>query len=234
MASKESSALWMDPGAYTLPLLAMVIDELSMEATEWDPGTIAMEIEESFGVKPPPLNMSKALAGITLLTTNDFYTSPVDFAALVLTMNCKPAGILPDALSCAWGLTEGMLIMPPDDDDENPFSAEILALLGQILKIEGILNPPDVLRIATHDSSLLEAAKYSWSDDEEMFQMISEFERSKTEEINQTVQDRAMAMFRQLQTIPLQNGSAAETTSRMIAGLARTRDSSSKLPEPIG
>jgi hypothetical protein len=43
-------------------------------------------------------------------------------------------------------MTEALLIQPPDDDDENPFSEDIVAYIGQVLNQEGIISPPDILK----------------------------------------------------------------------------------------
>jgi hypothetical protein len=232
MRDHPSAQLWNDPGAYAFPLLVLVLDEFGTECLQWDPGTVAMEIEQSFGVRPPPLNLDRTLAAMVLLSTDSFFNSVTDFCQLTLALCGKPRAFLPDAVDCAWGLTEGLLIFPPEADEENPFDPEIVALLGKILQTEGILNPPDVLRIATHDSGALDRARYDWSDDENMTQMMTEFAQSKTEEINNTLNDRLLDMLTQLQHLPLTAGRADQVAQRLINRLQQTRNSSSLLPVP--
>lgn len=230
MANSNATRLWEDPATHAFVLLAMLFDQNGGEITTWDPGTIALEIRDDFGVQPPPVNLDKVLAAVTLLSGNDYYTSATDFAQITLALVGRPRDFLPDVIDCAWGMTEAMLIAPPDPDEENPFHPEIVTLLGMLLSREGILNPPDVLRIGVKDPGLAESARYGYSDDPDLFQMITDFEHTKTQEINATIHDRMVELLNQLKMAPLQNGKAEMLAARMLQSLDRTRQISSVLP----
>lgn len=230
MPDSYSSRLWNDPGTAAFVLLTMFLDQNGTEAVSWDPGTIALEIHSDFGVQPPPVNLDKVLAGVTLLGTDSYYNSATDFAQITLALVGRPRAFLPDVLDCAWGMTEAMLIAPPDPEEENPFDPEIVVLLSHILQQEGILNPPDVLRIGVRDPGLAERARYGYSDDPDLFQMITDFEHTKTQEINDTIHERMTGLLNQLKLAPLKNGQAAAVAEKLLQGLEQTRRVSSVLP----
>ena len=114
-----------------------------------------------------------------------------------------------DAEEVAWGITEALLISPPDDDDKEPLTEEIRAYIGAVLDSEGIINPPDILRVA------LRAARVSpsiedFSDDPTMFNAIYDLEAGKTEDINQSIRLKTELLVAQLGALNLQNGNTQQ------------------------
>lgn len=221
-------AFWADPRMFGMTLLVMFLDTYGTEALEWDPITIQMEVESDFGVDLPAVNYEKLMTAISLLITDGFYSSPPDFTrACVVLSGHQPMPellLLPDAADVAWGITEAMLISPSDEANENPFSKEITAYIGQVLDSEGILNPPDILRIATRDNSLLDRVNYDYSDDEQMFSAINKMEEGKTGDINFLVKGRARALAYQLESLPLRVGRTAKLTQQLLSRLQGAED----------
>lgn len=204
---------WTSPATFTSVLLTLLIDRFGTEALKWDPSTIAMEVEEEFDVELPQIVLDKLMVGIQLLTTDRFYKSLPDFITFCNVLDggtYNPAMWDPaDAEEVSWGITEAMLISPPEDDDEAPFSEEIRAYIGASLDSEGIINPPDILRIA------LRAARVSpsiedFSDDPEMFNAIYDAESAKTSDINQAVVTKTQLLAAQLAALQLENGQTKE------------------------
>lgn len=224
--------LWADPSMFATSLVALFIDEYGTEGFEWHPVTIQMELEE-LGVNVPTVNYDKLMTGIGLLTTDNFFHSLPDFVRICVVLSGhEPTSnelMLPDSAELAWGITEALLINPPDDNVGNPFGPEITGFIGMVLDNEGILNPPDILRIATRDQTLVDRVNYDFSEDTELFGAIHQEEASKTNDINHVVRGRMKGLVKQLQALPLKNGSFAQAATKMLANLPGDED----MPMPV-
>lgn len=192
------------------PMVIGLLDIYGMEVLEWLPETLCMEIQDDFQVPLQEPLLSRVLTGFAILTTDDFYKSLPDFV-----MHCNilsgdsfnpdmwdPA----DAGECAWGITEAMLLSPPEEDDEEPFAPEIVAYIGAVLDSEGIMTAPDVLRIAVRSQPDFDLGAFS--EDPELGSAVTQFENSKSDEINQLIRAGMHKVMTQLQELPLENGSA--------------------------
>jgi hypothetical protein len=205
-------------------LLTLFLDRFGMEALEWDPATITLELEEEFDIKLPQLTLDKLLVAIQILTTDSFFKSApdfIDFCNVLSGATYRPDMWDPaDAEEVAWGLTEALLISPPDEGDQEPFTDEIRAYIGSVLDSEGLINPPDILRIALRQVRVSPAIE-DFSDDPEMFASIYEVERGKTEDINQTIVTKTQLLAAQLAALDLKNGSAKNVAQMLQASLQR-------------
>jgi len=196
------------------------MDVYGSEALLWDPETISLELEDDFQVKPPAEVFDKLMVGIHLLTTDEFYNLVPEFisACNVLSGDTydprtwDPA----DAEEIAWGITEGMLLAPPTNEEE-PFTKEIRAYIGEVIDMEGIINPPDVLRAALRGSAgALRDIQGEFSDDPLMFESIYKLEQGKTDEIMLTIRNNTRQLVAQLGSLPLENGDAKKAVQRLI------------------
>jgi hypothetical protein len=124
-----------------------------------------------------------------------------------------------DAAECAWGITEALLLSPPDEDDEAPFSEEILAYIGKALDQEGIIKPPDILRLGTRAGDLVGKIHTDFSDDPDMFSAIYQQEDEKTKEINDLVRGNLALLVRQLADLRLTNGDAQKLAVQLSSTL---------------
>lgn len=221
--SQLLSEVWSSPTSFATTLLTLFVDMYGTDGFQWAPETIQMEIEEDFRVKLPPANFDRLMAAINLITSNDFYRSLPDFIMYCNVLSgdtydprtWDPA----DSAEIAWGITEGLLLSPPDDHDEEPFAEEIVAYIGQILNSEGIMNPPDVLKIAMRDNDPQAMVAENYSDDPVMFDSIYDFEASKTGDINQMVRSNLQLLSQQLGCLPLRSGSAEGVVQQMLQSL---------------
>lgn len=204
-------AFWANPDSYTSVLVLMLIDEYGTEALEWHPSTLKMQIEEDVNVAIPKENFDKLMAGITLLTTNYFYADVSRFIQLcnILAGDEFDPGVFDpaDAAEIAWAITEVLLLDPPEE--ENPFSPEIIAYVQEVLKEEGFVTAPDVLKIGI-DTNLSAAVSTEFADDPEMFQAIHENQLSKSKEIEEMLAANIEMLKIQLNHVPLKNGSTAK------------------------
>ena len=201
-------------------LLVMLVDVYGTEVTEWSQATILMELEEDFDVTMPPTSVDRVMAGIALLTTDAFYKSLPDFITLCNVLsgdaydprNWDPA----DSGEIAWGVTEALIFTPPDDGDDEPFIDDIRHYIAAVLDAEGIINPPDILRIALRPDNPADKIQGEFSDDPGMFAAIYQFEDAKTEDLNKYLHERLIRLLIQLQGVPVQNGSTKDVVQNAL------------------
>jgi len=234
--NKQIQKILQDRRTPATAQLTIVADRPGTEFLQWDPETIQMEIAENFGVTLPKSNFNKLMAAVEIVTTDRFYRSLDDFIRLCNalyngTVNIEefdPA----DAGEISWGITEALLLWPPDQADENPFDEKILGYIGQATHDEGIMMPPDVLRLGLGDVNLWDQVQAEFSDDPIMFQSIYQKEREKTDEINLMVKVRLTHLLQILDRVPLQNGESKDAIKRMLEKIQQTKKESEKL-KPI-
>jgi hypothetical protein len=215
-----------NPNTFATTMLLCVIDQYGTDVLSWSPQTILMETEEDFGFKWPPANFDRLMAGIAVLITDRFYKSLPDFIEICNILAGSPAspGVFDpaDTTECAWGITEALLLSPPDDNDREPFIEEIRAYIGKVLEAEGIINPPDILRIGIIGMDKRYKVHNDFSDDPEMYNAIWDTEASKTQDINELTKDRLFLLVNQLELLQLKNGSTTEIAKKMLQNLSST------------
>jgi len=208
-----------NPAAFTTTLLTVFVDNYGTEGFTWAPETIQMEINDDFNITIHPANLDRLMAGINIITSDDFYKSLPDFVNYCNILsgdtydprNWDPA----DAAEVAWGVTEALLLSPPEDTDDAPFTEEITGYIGLVLDAEGIINAPDILRIATR-ADQQSFVNQEFSDDPIMYNSIYTLEATKTEEINNAVKANLKSLAQQLSSLPLRSGSANEAVANML------------------
>lgn len=209
MSKNPMQEMWRSPETFASVLLAVYLDRFGTEALDWDPTTATLEIEQEFDVDLPQDSLDKLMVAVQILTTDRFYKNLPDFITFCNVLSgddYRPDMWDPaDAEEVAWGVTEAMIIYPPEDNDPEPFSDEIRAYIGGVLDAEGIINPPDILRIA------LRAARVSpsiddFSDDPAMFNAVYDLEEGKKADINRTIIDRTKQLADQFAALKLQTG----------------------------
>lgn len=215
---------WRSKETFATVLLTMFLDRFGTEALEWDPATIALEIEEEFDVDLPQLSLDRLIVAIQILTTDRFFKRLPDFIAFCNVLDgdpFQPDTFDPaDAEEVSWGITEALLISPPEDDDPEPLTDEIRAYIGAVLDSEGILNAPDILRVALRMVKMAPAMK-DFSDDPEMFSAIYDVETGKTEDINQSIRFKTELLTEQLAALHLKNGNTQQVAEMLKKSLSQ-------------
>ena len=215
-------SIWTNNEAYATTLLLCFIDVYGTEGLEWDPMTIRAEIEEDFNVKVPAKVFNKLMAGINLASTDQFYTSLPDFIDLCNILSgdvLDPRWFDPaDPGECAWGITEAMLISPPDREEENPFAQDIVGYIAETIKSHGIQNPPDVLKIGLKGDAeqIAENVAQTFSDDPEMYSAIWKVQQEKSEEIRVYVKTNLKNLLNQIEGLHLNNGDVSNIIKKMM------------------
>lgn len=215
-------SVWTNSEAYTTTLVLCFIDTYGTEGLEWDPMTIRKEIEEDFNIKIPAKTFNKLMAGINIATTDQFYTSLPDFIDLCNIMSgdtLDPRWFDPaDPEECAWGITEAMFISPPEREEENPFSPDIVGYIAEVVKAHGIQNPPDVLKIGLREDAaqIAENVAQTFSDDPEMYSAIWKVQQQKSDDIRTYVKQNLKGMLDQIEKLPLNNGDVSNIVKKMM------------------
>lgn len=222
MSKNLAQEAWTSQETFGAVLLTLFLDAFGTEALGWDPATIAMEIEEEFKVELPQSSLDRLMVAIQILTTDQFYKNLPTFISFCNVMGgdeYRPDFFDPaDAEEVAWGITEAILISPPDESDQAPFSEEIRAYIGAVLDREGIINPPDILRIALRVAKVMPSIQ-DFSDDPAMFNAVYDLETGKTEDINRTIVLRTKLLAAQLGALNLQNGNAKKVAETLLASV---------------
>ena len=214
--------LLTDPETYATALLVLALDRYGMELLDWHPSTIKQEIEEDFNVRLPTQNLHKLLAAITILTTDRFERSLPSFIWIcnVLTDDTLDPTVFDVATveEMAWGITEALLISPPDNDEY--FHDEIRWYIGAMLNEEGVVNPPDILRLAIRDDA--EDPLNSFADDPVMYAALYQSQADKSGDLKQLIRDSLTELLKQLESLPLENGDTQELLKRTRAQMTET------------
>ena len=209
--------LLADPeGAYATTLVTILIDTYGTEALTWAPETLQLQFYDDFGVELPKANLDKLMAAVTILTTDYFYANLPRFLVLCSTLSgdqTDPSQVqVADALECAWGITEAMLLSPPEEAE--PFCDDIRHYLTAVLKDEGYIRPPDVMRIAL-DADFASQVQYDFAEDPTMFAAINQVQSSKTDEATAMLRENLQDLLAQLASLPLKTGSVKQLLARL-------------------
>lgn len=216
--------------ATTLLTLAMdlLVDAESVDEDEattledmlgWHPTARRMELETEIGATMPPINSDKLSAAIDILTSDSFFRRPDTFIQWCNVLSGAPLAIgifdAADVDECAWGITEGLLLVHPDEDE--PFSEEILWYIGKVLDEEGIKSPPDVLRIAKRehkpDFSSMSVG------DPLVFQAEFKVQSSESAEVERVLRAKLKELLYELEQTPMRQGNTEDLRKRIGKGL---------------
>lgn len=210
-----------DPDAFATTLVTLLLDQYGGEALSWAPETIRMQLAEDFGAQMPRANFDRLMAAVVVLTTDNFFTSLPDFIELcnVLSGSAASPDVFDpaDPLECAWGITEALLLSPPDEEDYaagGPFSDEICRYVGEVLNQYGYATPPDVLRIAMGNKPAAEI-QHEWADDPVFSAAVFETQQGKTKEVEETIRENLDELIGQLESLPLTSGNAKGLRQRL-------------------
>lgn len=210
---KAHQRLLRDPETFATVVLAIYVSgyepEEVREALSWTPTSYRMELEDRYHIQIPDLLVEKLAAAASILLTDRFYRSVRGFIEICNTLSgssVTPGVFDPaDSMECAWGITEALLLEPPDS--EEPFSEDILYYIGGVLNSEGIKNPPDVLRVGRWEAQSDYAGLMA--DDPAMFSAMSAVHEEDGQLITQELTRRIQRLIGQLEdsgTIPAAAG----------------------------
>jgi hypothetical protein len=211
-----SRALLLSEETFGLVLLVLLrdtyppTDEYPQQPLDWAPETIKRQLEQDFAVELPRLSFDKLMAAVFVLTSNRFFKDVNSFIEVCNVFSGDE--FRPDVFDPAgpaeilWGVTEACLIYPPNDDPEDTeFSQEVRVYIGEALKEDGIVRPPDVLRLGL-TGDVAGRIDTDYADDPDMYQAIYKGQQGKNDDLAQMLRENLAAMTLQLKLLPLQHG----------------------------
>jgi hypothetical protein len=244
-AAERMRGLLEDPDTFGSVILVIAVDTFGMECLgsaddadrgPWHASTFRADLEQHFGVKMPQCNVDKLMAAVTVVTTDLFFKDAHAFVQLanVLAGDEFDPGTWEkaDAVECAWAVTEALILDPPDRDDPEPFSDEVRYYIGAVLKDEGYVQPPDVLKIAL-DGDFAGKVNYDFADDPEMFQSIYAVQQGKADEVEAVLRESLLDLKTQLNALTLQNGNTVELEKRIEGMLKLNEPEQPEGPESL-
>lgn len=197
---------------YGTTMLLWAIDTLGPEAVMgdddmvWHPQTIHMELSQALGVSLPKPAFDRLMAAVSILTTDAFYNDVKRFIQICNILShdeFSPYVFDPaDSLECAWGVVEATLIEP----SEYGFSEEIIGYMDAVLKEEGFIVPPRVLKPLLPDY-VDDVDQSIFSDDPVLFESAYGIQQSRSDEVDNIVMERFAEIDSQIKALPLRNGS---------------------------
>jgi hypothetical protein len=141
-----------NPNAHGAAMMVAALEVFDPdELMEFTPQTIRLDLTDHFHLQELPVeSFSRLMALRTAIFTDLFYSDLPSFIELcnVLGRNPPLANMFDFAVpnEIAWAVAEIDLMDPRDDD--NVFSEEIRAYIGEMLKVEGFFSPPALLNYA--------------------------------------------------------------------------------------
>lgn len=218
-AKAANRALLLSEDSFATPLFLLALDRYGPAMLEWSPTTVQMELEQDFQLRLPKISLDKIFAAVTIVTTNYFYKDVTRFVQLCNILagdDFQPDEFEPaDAEEMLIGITEAMLLWPPDDDAaDTEFSEEIREYIRQMLNVQGFLKPFDVLRVA-FDNDQTSRVDTEFADDPEMYSAIYQAQQSKTAELRDIYLQNVTALAQQLQLLQLNNGSTTKIVQQL-------------------
>jgi hypothetical protein len=220
--------VWLDRQSLATTLLTLFRDtygqpdekkDNTIQALDWDPETIVSEIQEDFHITLPQINIDKLMMAILVVTTDRFFQVLDDFIKVCNVFSgghFDPNEFDPaDAVECAWGITEAMLLWPPEDKEELIFSKEICAYVGKVIDDEGLVNPPDILKIGLSETHHKDPGA-AFGDDPELSSSVRRVQQEKSDDVRTSVQKRLLLLISQLKDLPLVHGNTEGLIDKML------------------
>lgn len=214
---------FVSPDAFATTLLALFLDMNGgdTKAMEWHPTTVRNQIENELGITMTENNFDKLMGAIAVIATDAFYGDLPRF--LVICQSLVGNGVsadmhdLPDAKEIAWAITEGMMLHPPEKED--PFDDHIRAYIAAVLKNEGFVRPPDVLRLATDGGDLSARVHTNLAHDPETYKAVLNRQDAMNRDVKQMITENLQELVAQLTSLPLEHGSAKGFLARLPENL---------------
>lgn len=195
-------------------LYAIALHEFDAEGLhEWEPETVAMEMNEAFGIQMPEASFNKLMALISAVSSDAFYQRWTSFEIICAGMSDGDASGNDELLvaEMAWGVIEAKL----NDETPGEFSHEVAAGVGALLSNEGFTSPPPALAFASMPEM------YQGSDTPSDTGRQEYLSSEHVAVVREFVQDQAALLVRQLQMLPWSTEESLIEALTQIAGAAQ-------------
>ena len=204
---QQVAKCFADPATYASTLIVAMLDEFGTEFLSWEPDTIRLEIENNYGIEPPPVALDKLWALITVLTTNQFWNNLDAFTHICHALsgrladfhNYDPAEV--DEM--CWAILEVNLIDPPGPKDKlNP---EIIEYIKAKLQDESFTRTPAMLKKFVGDVESPELIDSAMEADGIDTKSHWDSQTKRCLLLDQEMQFKLSALIQQVVALPLQH-----------------------------
>jgi hypothetical protein len=199
-----------NPELFTTCAMAILMDRFDADFINWEQETLEMEIR-TLCSNPDPGLFDKVSAGCTILGTNLPHTDALTFNNIMQVLNfddIAATSYMPATIEdILWGCAEMRLLEGPEEYDEAGFSADIAAMVGNLLVFHGILTPPSVLEFAEIDEKAVIDRDDNLGADSLMFEAYWEEQRDAVDDMEEFVKKRTDKLLAQLVELPLKDAS---------------------------
>jgi len=199
--ARDVQDLLTSPDTYGTVLACVAIDAYGLEALNWDPRTLRMELEASYGVEMSDASLDRLQAFLTAITTDQFYNDLWAFLHIANALNGRPVDfrVGPDEVDIeeiVWAVAEVGLSDPKEDDKDTPtYSEDVAEAVGVLLHREGFIQPPSVLSWAIMPNRPV-------SKDQETEAAVISRSQEQQAEMDQYLRERMQELFVQLKSSP--------------------------------
>jgi hypothetical protein len=204
---RELVEMFASDDVFATTLLVFCIDRFTTQCLDWTTSTLTHELQLDFGISLPSENVDKLQAAMQIVQTDDYWQRLPMFCALTEALCGNGLQFdtvsIPNALECAWGITEAMLLSPPDDDQRDVFVPEISSYVASRCREEFILHPPRVLQIVGGIEPDYSGVLATGTGEAEAMLGTSD---TASDDMEQTIKEAYAALRNQLAALPLQNG----------------------------
>lgn len=204
-----ASKMMANEDTFATTLLAICLDRYGTDIFDWDVRTTNITLAEDFGEPPPRVNLDKIQALILVHTTNLVFKSLEAFTHVCNVFSGSEANFQHwDPLTpeeALWGLYEIMLHSGIDreaGEEPEEFNEEIRQYLGVVARNAGLIDPPDLLRIA--DMQDAHDRVDEWQEDPVFVKAIHDNDKARGDELMLFLADRIEALANELHHAPLQ------------------------------
>jgi len=195
--------------AFATSLLAICLDEYGTEIFDYEPESLWMALSETFNIKVPRINKDKLQAMLVAYTTDLPFISVEMFTNICNVLSGSEANFYKwDALTpeeIIWGIYELLLNVGIDRETGEgapEFSHEVRLYMGVVLKNAGVVDPPDILRIAEFGPA---ESMDQWSDSPTMFNAIYDLEKSDKAALLKFLGGRIIQLLTELDDLPFKD-----------------------------
>jgi len=208
----EVRTMFESPDTYASTMVICLVDKYGVEAFEWDPDSIRLELYDVYSAEVPQANLDKINAALLAITTNQFYVSLEAFMSICNALFGYGVGFHAydpaEIDEMCWGITEIMLLAPSDDKDpKQMFSNEIRYYIGQRAEEEGFSRLPKPLNAFAVMTDQFKNTTSGFEDtDPEMFAAYWSTQQDSVKEVESMVKSKLKQLFTQIEQLPLQNG----------------------------
>lgn len=237
---QKLAKLFADPKAKGTSLLLAFLDGYTPEKTpedsdplagefsplKWNIQTIRGEIERDLKISFPNVNLHRLMAAIAITISDDFFERASVFQPLALALAGEHEHDystidLPSPFELAWAVSEGVLLAQAENrgEEEHPFSEEVCAYIGEVLKEEGFIKPPRSLELAA-DADLSATVSENFEESPDLYNAVWSAHRDKADDVDAFVSEGMLELANQLVVLPLKDGDVRPLVDRIVEAYA--------------